>query len=68
MKELDVMLNRFIDQHYAHLNPDQLDSFNRLLDCQDTDLWYWFMGKTEPQEAEFIALVKSIRDASDSAS
>ncbi|WP_395376361.1 succinate dehydrogenase assembly factor 2 [Marinicella sp. W31] len=68
MKELDVMLNRFIDQQYQHMSADKLEAFNRLLDCQDTDLWYWFMGKSEPQDADFVSLVKDIRDASQSAS
>ena len=66
MKELDVMLNRFIDQHYDELDASQLSDFNRLLDSQDTDLWYWFMGKSEPQDVAFKTLVQNIRDASSS--
>jgi antitoxin CptB len=46
-KELDVMLNRFLDAHYAELSDEELLGFNQLLDAQDTDLWMWLSGKYE---------------------
>lgn len=44
-KELDVVLNRFLEAQYDRLSDEELVSFNQLLDAQDTDLWMWLSGK-----------------------
>ena len=37
--ELDIVLGRFIEQHYACLNKAQQVAFDRLLDMPDPILW-----------------------------
>ncbi|MBP6355447.1 MAG: succinate dehydrogenase assembly factor 2 [Nitrosomonas sp.] len=37
--ELDIVLQRFMDQHYARLDKDGLVQFERLLALPDNDLW-----------------------------
>ena len=37
--ELDIVLQRFMDQHYAQLNEEGLQQFERLLALPDNDLW-----------------------------
>ncbi|MBL0037653.1 MAG: succinate dehydrogenase assembly factor 2 [Candidatus Nitrotoga sp.] len=37
--ELDIVLGRFIEQHYASLNKAQQVVFDRLLDMPDPILW-----------------------------
>ncbi|RFC37992.1 MAG: antitoxin CptB [Candidatus Nitrotoga sp. LAW] len=37
--ELDIVLGRFIGQHYASLNEAQQAAFDRLLDMPDPILW-----------------------------
>jgi len=39
MLELDIVLNRFIEQHYASLNKAQQAALDRLLDMPDPTLW-----------------------------
>ena len=39
MLELDIILQRFMDQHYTHLNEDELQQFEMLLSQSDNDLW-----------------------------
>ena len=37
--ELDIVLQRFMDEHYAHLDKTELRQFEILLDLPDNDLW-----------------------------
>jgi antitoxin CptB len=37
--ELDIILQRFIDKHYAALDDEKLREFEALLDLPDNDLW-----------------------------
>jgi antitoxin CptB len=37
--ELDIILQRFMDRHYAELDEQELAQFERLLDLPDNDLW-----------------------------
>lgn len=39
MLELDILLDRFIEQHYASLNKAQQVALDRLLDMPDPTLW-----------------------------
>ncbi|WP_223787824.1 succinate dehydrogenase assembly factor 2 [Marinicella meishanensis] len=62
MKELDFILNRFIDAEMAHLSESDKAKFDELLATEDMLLWYWLSGKAEPQgpEQHFIPLVERI--------
>ncbi|MBI3903332.1 MAG: succinate dehydrogenase assembly factor 2 [Nitrosomonadales bacterium] len=48
--ELDIVLGRFVEQHYAELDAGQRVVFDTLLDAPDTVLWDMITGKVEPQE------------------
>jgi len=37
--ELDIVLQRFMDQYYTQLNESGLEQFERLLALPDNDLW-----------------------------
>jgi antitoxin CptB len=37
--ELDLVLQRFVDEHYAKLGEAELQEFEALLDLSDNDLW-----------------------------
>lgn len=37
--ELDIILQRFMDQHYTQLDQQGLEQFERLLSLPDNDLW-----------------------------
>jgi antitoxin CptB len=39
MLELDIVLQRFIAQHFNHLTLDELQAFDAMLDMSDNDLW-----------------------------
>ena len=45
MLELDIVLQRFIDNDYKKLSTQQLQQFERLLDLPDQDLWSLITGR-----------------------
>ena len=60
MKELDVLLTRWLDAHHAEAPPVRRAAFERLLELPDPDIAGWFLGRTRPDDAELAALVDEI--------
>ena len=60
MKELDVILEKFLAQGFDDLGEEQRQVFARLLDEQDGQLLDWFYGRGEPQDAELRDMVRHI--------
>ena len=48
--ELDIVLQRFMDQHYAQLDAAQLQQFDSLLDLPDNDLWEMITARKELED------------------
>ena len=65
MRELDVLLNRFIETCYAELNAAERDDFDALLVESDVDLYAWFTGRAVPDSTVFVPLVTRIRQCGD---
>ena len=57
--ELDIVLGRFIEQHYAGLDAEQQAVFDALLDMPDAELWDMITGKMAPQQSEHCAVLVS---------
>lgn len=51
MKELDVLLERFMDTAYDDLTPAEHSAFEALLRNEDPDLYGLLMRRTEPADA-----------------
>ena len=60
-KEMDLLLQQFVAEHYDHLTPAEQTAFKRLLDQADPDIMDWVMGKAEPPTAEIKGLIAIIR-------
>jgi antitoxin CptB len=45
--ELDIILGRFVERHYAGLDEPGRDAFDALLDMPDTELWDMITGKQD---------------------
>lgn len=65
MKELDILLERFVDDQRAALSDGDWPEFERLLAAEDDRLWDWILDPSEPGAAEYGALLDRIRRASD---
>lgn len=62
MLELDVLFLPFVEQAFDALTEHQQITFERLLTCDDPDLFAWFMGHQkchDPELKEMVALVLS---------
>lgn len=57
MLELDVILAPFVEHEYDALDEARKAVFRRLLECDDPDLFAWFMGHDRSQDAELQAMV-----------
>ncbi|MDP5135240.1 succinate dehydrogenase assembly factor 2 [Rheinheimera baltica] len=62
MLELDVLLAPFVEAGYDALTLDQKRDFERLLACDDPDLFSWFMGHATSPDPAIQALIKLILD------
>ncbi len=62
MKELDFILNRYLDAEYSRMDNATKQLFDDMLAEEDMLLWYWLSGKTEPADTtlRFKPLVEQI--------
>ena len=60
MKELDLLLTRFLDEEYAAAAPAQQAAFQQLLEAQDPLLQAYFLGREAPPDATVAALIERI--------
>jgi len=61
VRELDVLLTRFLESEYAQLNDDQQSAFERLLEIQDPVIMDWLFGKYEPEDLGVGDIVKRLK-------
>ncbi len=61
MLELDVALQRFLDEDYPRLDAAARATFARMLAAEDQTLHAWLMGRAVPEEADIRSVVALIR-------
>ena len=61
MRELDRLLERWLEQGWRDSPTAERAAFLRLLDSEDDRLWKWFLGHERPDDSELDALVGRIR-------
>ena len=61
MRELDQLLERWLDRAWRQSPTDERAVFLRLLATEDDTLWRWFLGHEAPADVEIAALVERIR-------
>ena len=57
MRELDQLMERFLDRAYATSSDAERALFLRLLDTEDDILWRWCMGRERPEDADLAGFV-----------
>ncbi len=62
-KETDIVLGQFAEENLGKLSPEQLDTFESLLDEQDWDIWNWLTGKTMPN-SKYLPLLDMMKEYS----
>jgi antitoxin CptB len=59
--ELDLILKRFLDNHFDRLDTRQRDLFSQLLDESDNDLLDWALGRGDSFEIRYRPLIELLR-------
>lgn len=62
IKEMDIILVRYVDDHLADMDSAKLDLYDALLNENDQDLYQWVTGQM-PAPERFSALIKDISQA-----
>ena|SRR5450631_639 len=60
MKELDVLLTRYVDEEYARAAPADQAAFRQLLDFQDPVIHAYCLGREPAPTAVLSALIERI--------
>ncbi|MGS0673622.1 FAD assembly factor SdhE [Shewanella sp. 0m-4] len=61
MLELDVLFQPFVEQQYEAMSVKDKDTFVRLLECEDPELFAWFMGHEVCNDPEFAEMIIRVR-------
>lgn len=61
MLELDLVLLPFLENVYDTLAQDDKERYWALMECEDQDLFSWFMRRSDPEDAETRKIVDIIR-------
>jgi succinate dehydrogenase flavin-adding protein (antitoxin of CptAB toxin-antitoxin module) len=59
--ELDILLNRFLDQHLSALSKQDLVELDQLLLLQDNDLLDVVLGRASLQKPALLPILEKIR-------
>ncbi len=51
IKEMDIILTRYADDHLEDMTPEELDLYEALLGENDQDLYQWVSGQQDAPEA-----------------
>ena len=63
MKELDVLLERYVDERFGAASAAEQEAFRLLLETQDTVLYAYCLGSVPPPP-QFAPLIERITGAS----
>ena len=61
MRELDQLLERWLEREWRQSPTAQREVFLQLLDTEDDKLWRWLLGHEIADDVEIAALVEHIR-------
>jgi len=59
MRELDVLLSRWLESSYLTASEQSQRDFEALLGREDDEVWDWMMGRAQPPQ-ELTAIVAAV--------
>ena len=62
MLELDVLLVPFVKEVYPSLDAEDQARYRKLLECEDQDMFGWFMQREVPEDPDLKRIVDMILD------
>jgi antitoxin CptB len=63
MLELDLILLPFVEKFYADLPAEDQTLFVELLECEDQDLFAWFLHRQQPDDPKLCRMIDIIRES-----
>ena len=60
MLELDLVLEPFVQDCYPQLPAEEQRLYRRLLECEDQELFGWFLGRIRPEDKELAQIVDTV--------
>ncbi len=57
IREMDILFQKFMQQHYAVLSDDEKKNFESFLEEADLDILSWIMGKSAPTNPDYYPLI-----------
>ncbi len=63
MKELDTLLVRYLERHYAGASAADQGRFRELLEMQDPDLAAFVLGRATPEDAALADFIHALATA-----
>ena len=61
MLELDILLGKFLENNYPNLPEKEKTLFEKVLSCEDQDLFEWLTNKKTPQDPEVKFMIEKIQ-------
>jgi antitoxin CptB len=61
MRELDAVLQSFLQTSYADLSAADIRRFEAILDLPDPELYAYLTGRSEPPDRHIARLIERIR-------
>lgn len=61
-RELDIVLENYLDQHFVNANNQEQQCFVELLALEDSQLMPYLMGERIPDSEQLVSLIRKIRD------
>jgi antitoxin CptB len=61
MKELDVVLTRYLDESYASADPSEQALFRQVLQMPDPDLYNLLLGRGSAEDPEIGHFLRQLR-------
>lgn len=65
MKELDLLLRRYVDEEFAQASSAHQTAFLALLEIPDPQIWSYCLGLEPPPTAVMASLIRRITRAGD---
>ena len=63
MLELDLVLQPFLDDIYPTLETADQERYQKLLECEDQDMFGWVLRRDTPEDPDLQKIVQIIRDS-----
>ena len=64
MKELDLVMSRYLEQHYESATMDDRRHFESMLELPDPELYDLLLGRDQPADPELMRFTKFLRNLS----